>query len=352
MRQGELMQFSVLTPEMLSTKAEVTIDGLLSSTNPDQVYVYGVSSDGVSSAPVFNFPGTAKLQYETKSKTWKPLQIDNEDGEKYIDELWDNTGTLYYQFYGYAYSGNAELGTNLVISNEASGRQFTVQQPVSAAWSAPGNQSGVVDGSGTIDYLLSYLVDVPPSPSGNYPLVKLQLEHAMAKVEVDVQIARAMLGKINNVSLKFSGVKSAAKMLCLQPKMDVDSGSNSWIVTLDQNAPDATYTVNDVVCSEVNLADGEGLISTDMSFLAVPVANVDMDAYKLSLSYYDIQAPLTGDPTYEYEFKLKDFSPKGWVSGHKVRYVLTIDDSIHLSGSIVDYVDVDYLEGVMLPDIR
>ena len=55
--------------------------------------------------------------------------------------------------------------------------------------------------------------------------------------------------------------------------------------------------------------------------------------------------------TYRYEFALKAFTPNGWVSGHRVRYVLTVDNSIHLSGSVVDYQDVDYLEGVLLPDI-
>ena len=344
-REARSMQFSVLTPEIVSTKGEVTVDGLISGTNPDQVYVYGVASDGVSSSPVFTFPGTAKLQYQSTTKTWKPLQINPETGKTDIDELWDNSGTLYYQFYGYAYSGNAALGTDLVINNEAAGRQFTIYQPETAEWSA----AAKVDGSGTLDYLLSYLVDVPPAPSNNYPLVKLQLEHAMAKVEVDVQIASAMLGKVKNMKLQFSGIERAATMLCLQPKLDIESGTNSWIVNLKNLK--ATYTVTDIVCSEANLAEGEGVISPDMSFLAVPVTNSEMAGYGLMLSYYDIDAPLTGDPTYEYEFDLKDFSPKGWMSGHRVRYVLTIDDSIHLTSQIVDFEDVDYMEGVMLPDI-
>ena len=115
--------------------------------------------------------------------------------------------------------------------------------------------------------------------------------------------------------------------------------------------PKATYTATDIVCSESNLTEGEGLISPDISFLAVPVNNSQMDGYKLTLNYYDEQASLTGDPTYEYEFDLKNFSPDGWMSGHRIRYVLKIDNSIHLSGYIVDFEDVDYLEGVMLPDI-
>ena len=32
------------------------------------------------------------------------------------------------------------------------------------------------------------------------------------------------------------------------------------------------------------------------------------------------------------------------VNGHKVKYVLTIDNSIHLTGKILDYEDVDYIQ--------
>ena len=360
MHKEGLMQFSVLTPEMVSTKAEVTVGGLTSDFNPDQVYVYGMSSDGTSSIPVFASPGTAKLQYLPGTDTWKPIQIEYEERiengrhetyEKYVDKTWDSNGELYYQFYCYAFSGNSNLGKNLVISNEALGRQFIVTQPEVASWDAPAAAGQNADGSGTVDYLLSYLVNVPPSPSKNYPLVQLQLEHAMAKVEVDVQMATAMVGKIKNVSVAISGIKRGATMLCIQPKFDTEPGSNTWSVNLNSSLSPASYKVNNIVCSDANLAEGENLISTDMSFIAVPVTRTEMDGYKLVLTYYNSGDDISDDPTYKYEFLLKDFTPNGWMSGHRVRYVLTVDNSIHLASSIVDYQDVDYMEGVMLPDI-
>ena len=361
--KGGLMQFSVLTPEMVSTKAEVTERGLISGTNTDHVYVYGMSSDGTSSIPVFASPGTARLEYNSTTDTWKPIQIEYkgyyQDGKyveyiDYVDKTWDNTGKLYYRFYGYAFSGNANSGNGtsknkLEINTETSGRQFTVEQPENVTWNAPVASGQSADGSGTVDYLLSYMVNIPPS--NNYPLVKLQLEHAMAKVEVDVQIAHAMIGEIENISVQISGVKRGATMLCLQPKLDTDSGSNIWQVTLNEELDQATakYKVNQIACSEANLGAGENLISTDMSFIAVPVARAEMEDYELVLTY-NKKGVLTS--TYEYRFALKDYSPKGWMSGHRVRYVLTVDNSIHLNGSIVDYQDVDYMEGVMLPDIQ
>ena len=355
--RSEIMQFSVLTPELVSTKAEVTENGLVAAG--DHVYVYGMSSDGSSSIPVFASPGTAKLQYNAVTDTWKPIQIEyetspgnNEIVEKYVDKTWDSEGKLYYQFYAYAYSGNADLNTDLMISTDVAGRQFTVVQPASATWSAPQSAGGVSDGSGTVDYLLSYLVNVPPSPSKNYPLVHLQLEHAMAKVEVDVQLARAMLNKIKNVSVEIQGIRRGATMLCLQPKFDTDPGSNTWLVTMNEGLSRASYKVTDIACAENNLGEGANLISTDMSFIAVPVSRSEMDGYKLVLTYYNNGDDTSGNPTYRYEFALKDYSSNGWMSGHRVRYVLTVDNSIHLMGSIVDYQDVDYMDGVMLPDIQ
>ena len=361
-REGELMQFSVLSPDIVSTRAEVTDAGLKAD---DKVYVYGMSSDGTVSSPVFATPGTAPLEYNSNTGTWKPIQkkinANPDESDIYEDVEWDPEGKLYYQFYGYAFSSNAVLGSDLKISNEVAGRQFTIRQPETKSWLAPGNVGGAVDGSGTLDYLLSYLVTVPPPQSGHYPLVPLKLEHAMAKVEVDVQIATAMLEKneqgevtgsmIKKLSVMIEGVRRGATMLCLQPKLDTESGSNTWMVSLDESLSRASYSVTDVVCSAANLAEGENLISTDMSFLAVPVTKAEMDGYRLILHYYNNDDDLSNAPTYRYEFALKDFSPYGWMSGHRVRYVLTVDNSIHLAGSIVGYQDVDYMEGVLLPDI-
>ena len=213
--KGKVMEFSVHTPEVVSTKAEVTLDRL--KTAADHILIYGMSSDGNSSVPVFPSPGTVSLVYNSNTNTWKPLLKRNNEE---IEFLWDEAGKMYYQFYAYAFSGNVNADNNkLEISNEAAGRQFTVEQPETAVWQAPGNVDGLVDGSGTIDYLLSYLVS-ETSRNGSYSVVDLKLEHAMAKVEVDVQVAAAMLGRIKNVNVEIQGIKRGATMLCLHPKLE------------------------------------------------------------------------------------------------------------------------------------
>jgi hypothetical protein len=137
-------------------------------------------------------------------------------------------------------------------------------------------------------------------------------------------------------------------MLCVQPKVYGEEGTNSWYVTYEGSTT-ATY-----IQSISNTADNmEGRDThMDMSFIAIPVLNADMEGYVLTLTYNNAsKQDSSTEPDYTYTFNLKDYTPKGWVNGHKVKYVLTIDNSIHLTGKIVDYQDADYIEAVLIPDI-
>lgn len=324
---GRLMEFFVRTPDVVGTKAEVTSENLTSRN----VYVYGIKSDGTTSNPVFERSYSVPLTYNGTNGIWNP----NQGGQVFI---WDAQGKTYYQFYAYTYDqGDAELS----ISNTEYGRQFTVTQP----------EAG--DGSNTADYLLSYMVNV--APSANYPMVNLNLEHAMAKVEVDVQIANSMFDDLTtdqvngevclaeNINVTVSGINRKAAMLCVQPKLDGEEGTNTWQVTLDETYK-ASYEKGISAEKSQNMV-GENSLAPDMEFMAVPVTNAQMTGYKLVLKYDGV----VSKNQYEYTFDLAEFTPKGWVSGHKIRYVLTIDNSISLTGSVVDYEDVDYIEAVIVP---
>ena len=336
-RESRLMEFAVATPDV-ATKAEVTMTQLQENTN---LYLYAATSDGASSNPLVSAPG-ALLKYNSDRKVWdaKKREYIYSSGSYMQQEInleWENN--LYYTFYGYCYSSNAAVGSNLVIPNAAIGRQFTVTQP------ADGN------GSTTIDYLLSAVYNVVPST--NYPLVPIALEHAMARVDVDVQIADAMFDQSDNplvkdITVSVAGIKRKATMLCQQPKVYGEEGTNIWYITFE-DATTAKYSES-IFNTTVNKEGND--TNLDMSFIAVPVLNSEMKDYVLTLEYNN--ASKTGSSTpkdYTYTFYLKDFSPNGWVNGHKVKYVLTIDNSIHLKGTVVDYQDVDYIESVLIPDI-
>lgn len=342
------MKFKVITPDVtVSTKAELTGNLLMDGTK-NNLYVYAEQSDGTTAYPIVSMPG-AELHYDSVVDVWNPMQYGygyNNGSYGYFPNkmTWDNSGKSYYRFYGFAYSSNAVLGTNLSIENSTYGRQFTVTQPETGA------------GDDTVDYLLSSLVNVSSS-SGHYPLVPIELEHAMARIDVDVQIADAMFDAavgnaslVKDVEISVSGIKRKATMLCVQPKLQREEGTNSWYITFE-NATAATYTK--AIADQDLYSNLEGNdTDLNMSFIAIPVNNAGMDDLVLTLTYNN--AAKTGPSTpkdYVYTFNLKDFTPKGWVNGHKVKYTLTIDNSIHLTGSIVDYQDADYIEAVIVPDV-
>lgn len=348
--------FTVFTPDVFMTRAEVTRPGIMDRT--DAAYVYGMKSLGSESNSVFEAPGVAELIYDSELGLW--VTQNSDDTIVTWESGGESGGQYYYRFYGYAYNSNAVVGDNLVISNDVYGRQFKVVQPQTATWAAPSSPGVSADDSGTIDYLLSYLVNVPPST--NYPLVPLHFEHALAKVEVDIQVANSMFVRndddeitgcaVKDITVTVSGVERGATMLCLQPKLDGESGTNTWYVSLDSGLDKASYTITDVACL-YNAVSAQEVIDPDMSFLAVPVTNAQMADYKLTLSYNNDSSEDGKSPAdYTYEFNLQEFSSQGWLSAHRVKYVLTIDNSIRLSGSIMDYEDVDYIEAPLIPDIQ
>ena len=344
-RDDRSMNFKVITPDVtLTTKAELTGDMLVDATK-DNLYVYAEQSDGTTAYPIVSMPG-AELVYDSQVRVWNPVKYEygyNNGSYGYFPNkmTWDNSGKSYYRFYGFAYSSNAVIGTNLSIENSTYGRQFTVTQP----------ETGT--GDDTIDYLLSSLVNVSSS-SGHYPLVPIELEHAMTRVDVDVQIADAMIdgtsSLVKDVEISVSGIKRKATMLCVQPKLQGEEGTNSWYITFE-DATAATYTKAIAVQDLYSNLEGNDT-DLNMSFIAIPVNNAGMDDLVLTLTYNNASKPAPSTPKdYVYTFKLKDFTPKGWVNGHKVKYTLTIDNSIHLTGSIVDYQDADYIEAVIVPDV-
>jgi hypothetical protein len=51
------------------------------------------------------------------------------------------------------------------------------------------------------------------------------------------------------------------------------------------------------------------------------------------------------------EFKLYNYEPMNYQSGHKIVYTATIDSGVNFEGVVKDWIDVDYIEGTVLPEI-
>lgn len=303
----DLIVFRFITPE--ETKAEVTADNISNSS----LFVYGNRTDLTNSVSSIVF---AKAALTESNGLWKPDTQRN----------WENSS--FYEFYGYAYSSVSDSdGAALTINNQQ-GTQITVTQP-------PG------DYTKTIDYLSSYRYETTTGTDGNYPVVPLELEHAMAKVSIDLVIAQAMttLNEID-IEITLNGIRNSAVMSCT-PKLYSAQGGNLWMVSNVAETV-ATYTKEELVSRSDSDKD---VIMTDfMSFMAIPMTSGQMSGYELTLSYK------VESEVFERTFPLKDVTD-GWKNGHCVRYVVTVDNSIHLTGTITDFVETDYIEGTVLPDL-
>jgi hypothetical protein len=51
------------------------------------------------------------------------------------------------------------------------------------------------------------------------------------------------------------------------------------------------------------------------------------------------------------EFKLYNYEPMNYQSGHKIVYTATIDSGVNFEGVVKEWIDVDYIEGTVLPEI-
>ena len=93
-----------------------------------------------------------------------------------------------------------------------------------------------------------------------------------------------------------------------------------------------------------------------MRFISIPVTNADMqasDRYKLKLSYtVTVSNTVSHVSETNSHTEIFDLSAvtASWQSGHRVKYELCISSGIELTGSIVDWIDVEYVEGVVLPN--
>ena len=228
-------------------------------------------------------------------------------------------------FFAFAFSPSREYGSNIVVTQNSRGREVTITQPSSY-------------GSEFCDYLLAYQINVPQQQVGaNYPLLSLDFEHAMSKVELYVDCAEVFTHHAVSGS----------------------QDENVWSVEYDK-----TYVADYSLPLDSNdgnpyrlldLSDAEpGTPVKIMEFLAFP-ASSSMQ-YSLKIKYDIVEkngSTVVETNTFEPEpFVLKNHTPSGWRSGHKVKYCLDIDNGINLTGRITDWVEMGYMEGVILPEIE
>lgn len=321
--------FRIYTPEV-SSKAEVTQENLR-STSDVKVYVYETVNNIFDKALLT--PETDGTLYTGRWMT-SPVRS------------WTDYEGRRTSFHALAYSPADAEGNGLTVS--AKGLQIQVAQP----------KEYDATGAGNIDYLLSYTVPVEPEVKPK-PLVALDMEHAMAKVEVYVCCADAMVDndtheiEVTLTGLTFRNIYYSATLTCQNHRTAAGTGTNYWTVG-GYGAADAVYSLPEDVKVRPKSDDiSENLV---MDFIAIPVDRADMGSgYVMNVEYrVRVTDRTTGqvqEADFSSDFRLSAYTD-GWHNAHKVRYEFLIDSGISLTGTITDWVEVDFVEGVVLPEIK
>lgn len=328
------ISFHVYTPLDIATKAEVT-DESIKETSVTSVYVYESLQNLFGTSGVLLRPEINGTEY---SGRWLPES----------DLYWGDTRNVNYQFWGWAYSPAGSSDISVIDA----GKTVTIKQPDSYS-------------GDYIDYLLSYIHSEPALSSADEhrKSIPLAFEHALtmvdiylyrahsmadnasANLDVDILVNELTLGKIYNVgqiSCNSHAFRSANQQ------------QNIWSVT--NKSGSVNYSRKDIADGDIKERDDAILAGPMMRFISIPVTNADMqpnDRYKLIVKYtVTVKNTNTGskvENTYTETFDLSSVTP-AWQSGHRVKYELCISSGIELTRSIVDWIDVEYVEGVVLPD--
>ena len=281
--------------------------------NNTSVYVYGVRNNTTNI-----YSGTA-ITRDAATGKWFPRTKSN----------WVEGSS--YSFYGYTYNTT----NGLTLDSGKNGLEITVQQPTSY------NESAM------IDYLLSYAFKV--ADGAMKPIVQLYLEHAMSLVEI--YVVRGNMFDARLTKMTFENIYREGLMKCTSQAI-VNSGERNVWQVIPSGTDDVVYTFEPT--STTIIGDERENTEARMAIMCLP-QQLTADT-KLTIEY-EINEKITPESPDNYvphkeEFYLFNYKPYNYESGHRIVYTATIDSGVNLEGVVSDWVDVDYIEGTVLPEIK
>ena len=128
-----------------------------------------------------------------------------------------------------------------------------------------------------------------------------------------------------------------------EDQANANSGEYNVWKTQISGANDALYT------KEFTPAQAQGNTLGTMTILAVPQQLTQATELTVEYSVDEDNNDSTDPIVYEDVFKLFDYTPYVWESGHKIRYTLNINTGVELYAEVVDWIAAGYIEGVILP---
>ena len=286
------------------TKALITNETLNSSST--SVTVYGVRNNTEQI-----FKGVT-IKKRTDSYNWEPENSSNK-------RVWSSGS---YSFYGYTFSSGQTACTV-----QKDGLKIIVTQPASYSE------------TNMVDYMLSHTYKVADGTSNH--IVMLYMQHAMACAEIIVK-KQIHEHEVTLKSISLNGIYRSATMEC-EDQANANSGEyNVWKTQISGDA-DAQYT------KEFTPAQAQGNTLGTMTILAVPQQLTQATELTVVYSVDEDNNDSTDPIEYTDVFKLFDYTPYVWESGHKIRYTLNINTGVELQAEIVDWIAAGYIEGVIFP---
>lgn len=236
-----------------------------------------------------------------------------------------------YSFHAYAYN----TSNGLTITSGKDGLEFSVQQPTAY------NESAMVD------YLLSYSFKV--ADGAMKPIVQLHLEHAMSLVEI--YVVRGNMFDARLTKMTFENIYTSGAMKCTAQAIANSGERNVWQTT-PSGLNNVVYTFEPT--STTTIGDKRENTGAVMRIMCLP-QQITADT-KLTIEYEINEKVTTDSPdnfvAHKEEFYLFNYNPINYQSGHRIVYTATIDSGVNLEGVVKDWINVDYIEGTVLPEIK
>ena len=286
------------------TKALITNETLNSSAT--SVTVYGVRNN---TEQIFNGVTIKKM---SDSYNWKPAN-------SYYEKTWQSGS---YSFYGYTFSSGQSTCTI-----QKDGLKIIATQPASYSE------------TDMVDYMLSHAFKVADGKANH--IVMLYMQHAMSCAEIVVK-KQIPEHEITLESISLTGIYRSATMEC-EDQANANSGENNVWKTQISGANDALYTKG------FTPAQAQGNTLGTMTILAVPQQLTQSTELTVKYAVDEDNNDSTPAIAHVDKFKLFDYIPYVWESGHKIRYTLNINTGVELYAEVVDWIEAGYIEGVILP---
>lgn len=253
-----------------------------------------------------------------------------------------------YDFYGYITSPGNGDGTSITLNN-ANGTGVTITEPSVYR----------DDNDWWSDYLMSYRTSANGTDRG---LVNLMMERLTVGVELYMSTPNDE--KVTLETAEFRNINRRATFsltthhVYTPGEIIGEDMLNSWHTVQETGSGNrTTYQVKDKEVRKLDAGQkfGYGSEYRIMSFLAVPQPTHVEEAgaeYNIVLYLkYTVQEEVGSTPAeYETELLLQDYRPTAWDRGHRIRYYVTIDSSVGLTGNVAAWKSIDFIEGTLLPD--